>query len=237
MLSKHFRKNHGPEKMSTIEESVEVNVPVGTAYNQWTQFTEFPKFMKGVKEVQQVDPTHLHWRAVVAGREEEWDSRITEQIPDNRIAWCSTSGPKNAGVVTFHKISDSTSRIMLQMDYAPQDFVEGIGDGDAQQSQVFQGISGRARERNRSMEGSCPPTISVRSSKAAAGAAENCKNRARRAYSRKINGERFNASHTLILHSACLVDRGTSIGSLSNRGMLVPRKARQGQLKGGVSHQ
>ena len=128
MLSKHFRKNHGPEKMSTIEESVEVNVPVSTAYNQWTQFTEFPKFMKGVKEVQQVDPTHLHWRAVVAGKEEEWDSRITEQIPDNRIAWCSTSGPKNAGVVTFHKISDSTSRIMLQMDYAPQDLVEGIGD-------------------------------------------------------------------------------------------------------------
>ena len=128
MLSKRFRKSHGSEMRSTIEESVEVNVPAGTAYNQWTQFEEFPKFMKGVLEVRQLDPTHLHWRAVVAGKEQEWDSEITEQIPDTRIAWHSTSGAKNAGVVTFHKISDSTTRIMLQMDYAPRDVVEGIGD-------------------------------------------------------------------------------------------------------------
>ncbi len=129
MLTKHFRKTNGrAEKMSTVEESIEVNVPVSTAYNQWTQFTEFPKFMKGVREVRQLDPTHLHWHAVVGGKEQEWDSEITEQIPDNRIAWHSTSGAKNAGIVTFHKTSDSTSRIMLQMDYAPQDVVEGIGD-------------------------------------------------------------------------------------------------------------
>src|SRR5579871_543472 len=108
ILSKRFRKSHGTKIMSTIEESVEVNVPVRTAYNQWTQFTEFPRFMKDVREVRQLDPTHLHWRAVVAGKEEEWDSEITEQIPDTRIAWHSTSGAKNAGVVTFHKISDST---------------------------------------------------------------------------------------------------------------------------------
>jgi uncharacterized membrane protein len=128
MLTKDFRKNHGSEKMSTVEESIEVNVPVSTAYNQWTQFTDFPKFMKGVQEVRQIDPTHLHWRAIVGGKEEEWDSEITEQIPDTRIAWHSTTGPKNCGVVTFHKISDSTSRIMLQMDYAPQNVTEGIGD-------------------------------------------------------------------------------------------------------------
>jgi len=128
MLTKHFRKNHGPEKMSNIEESIEVNVPASTAYNQWTQFTEFPKFMKGIKEVRQIDPTHLHWRAGVAAKEVEWDSEITEQIPDERIAWRSTSGPKHAGVVTFHKISDSTSRIMLQMDYAPENVAEEIGD-------------------------------------------------------------------------------------------------------------
>jgi uncharacterized membrane protein len=128
MLSKHFRKNHAPGKMSTVEESIEVNVPVSTAYNQWTQFTEFPRFMKDVREVRQIDPTHLHWRAVVGGKEEEWDSEITEQIPDERIAWRSTTGPKNAGAVTFHKISDSTSRIMLQMDYAPRNTAEGIGD-------------------------------------------------------------------------------------------------------------
>ena len=128
MFKKHLQKNNGRGKMSTIEESVEVNVPVSTAYNQWTQFTEFPKFMKGVREVRQMDPTHLRWRAIVGGKEEEWDSEITEQIPDNRIAWHSTTGPRNAGVVTFHKISDSTSRIMLQMDYAPRNVVEGIGD-------------------------------------------------------------------------------------------------------------
>src|SRR5437879_5682636 len=102
MLSKHLRKSRGSKMESTVEESIEVNVPVGTAYNQWTQFEEFPKFMKGVREVRQLDPTHLHWRAVVGGKEQEWDSEITEQIPDTRIAWHSTSGAKNAGVVTFH---------------------------------------------------------------------------------------------------------------------------------------
>jgi uncharacterized membrane protein len=86
MLSKHLRKSHESKMGSTIEESVEIDVPVGTAYNQWTQFEEFPKFMKGVREVRQLDPTHLHWRAVVGGIEQEWDSEITEQIPDTRIA-------------------------------------------------------------------------------------------------------------------------------------------------------
>jgi uncharacterized membrane protein len=114
--------------MSTVEEAVEVNVPVSTAYNQWTQFEDFPKFMKNVREVRQLDATHLHWRAVVGGKEQEWDSEITEQIPDTRIAWHSTSGAKNAGVVTFHKISDSSTRVMLQIDYEPRDVVEGIGD-------------------------------------------------------------------------------------------------------------
>ena len=128
MLSKYFRKSHGSKRMSTVEEAVEVNVPVSTAYNQWTQFEDFPKFMKNVREVRQLDATHLHWRAVVGGKEQEWDSEITEQIPDTRIAWHSTSGAKNAGVVTFHKISDSSTRVMLQIDYEPRDVVEGIGD-------------------------------------------------------------------------------------------------------------
>ena len=127
ILSKQFRKSRNPGK-TTIEESIEVNAPVSTVYNQWTQFEDFPKFMKGVLEVRQLDDTHLHWRAEVAGKEEEWDAKITEQIPDKRIAWRSTSGAQNAGVVTFHKISDSTTRIMLQMDYAPKDFIEKIGD-------------------------------------------------------------------------------------------------------------
>jgi uncharacterized membrane protein len=127
MISKQLRKARNAEK-TTIEESVEVNVPVSTAYNQWTQFEDFPKYMKGVCEVRQLDDTHLHWRARIGGKEEQWDAEITEQIPDQRIAWRSTSGAENAGVLTFHKISDSTTRIMLQMDYGPKGFMEGLGD-------------------------------------------------------------------------------------------------------------
>ena len=127
MLSKKFGKSKGTGLTSTIEESIEVNVPVSTAYNQWTQFEDFPKFMKGVHEVRQIDDTHLHWRADVAGKEQQWDSEITEQIPDDRIAWRSTSGRKNAGVVTFHKTSDTSARVMLQMDYKPQNVVEEVG--------------------------------------------------------------------------------------------------------------
>jgi uncharacterized membrane protein len=127
MLSKHLRKSHNSDK-SAMEESIEVNVPASAAYNQWTQFEDFPKFMKGVTEVRQIDDTHLHWCANIGGKEEEWDSEITEQIPDKRIAWHSTSGAENSGVVSFHKISDSRTRIMLQMDYAPTDAVEEAGD-------------------------------------------------------------------------------------------------------------
>jgi uncharacterized membrane protein len=127
LLSKQLRKTNSSEK-TTIEESVEVNVPVRVAYNQWTQFEDFPKFMEGVREVRQLDDTHLHWRAEIAGKEEQWDAKITEQIPDQRIAWRSTSGAENSGVVDFHKISDSSTRIMLQMDYAPKGFTEGLAD-------------------------------------------------------------------------------------------------------------
>ena len=114
--------------MSTIEKSIEVNVPVRTAYNQWTQFEEFPRFMEGVKEVTQLDATHLHWKAAIAGQEKEWDAEITEQTPDQRIAWASRGGTINGGVVTFHRLSDFRSKVMLQLEYAPQGFVENAGD-------------------------------------------------------------------------------------------------------------
>ncbi|MGH8763456.1 MAG: SRPBCC family protein [Nitrosospira sp.] len=127
VLSKRLKKSRDAGK-TTIEESIEVNMPVSVAYNQWTQFEDFPKFMKGVCEVRQLDDTHLYWRAEIAGKEEQWDAEITEQIPDKRIAWRSASGAKNAGVVTFHKISDSTTRIMLQMDYGTKGFMERLGD-------------------------------------------------------------------------------------------------------------
>ena len=114
--------------MSTIEKSIEVNVPVRTAYNQWTQFEEFPRFMEGVKEVTQLDATHLHWKAAIAGQEKEWDAEITEQTPDQRVAWTSRGGAINGGVVTFHRLSDARSKVMLQLEYAPQGLVENVGD-------------------------------------------------------------------------------------------------------------
>ena len=114
--------------MSTIEQSIDVNVPVRTAYNQWTQFEEFPRFMEGVEAVKQLDNQRLHWRANVGGKAEEWEARITEQHPDERIAWKNTTGAPNAGVVTFHRLSDAKTRVMLQMEYDPQGVVENVGD-------------------------------------------------------------------------------------------------------------
>ena len=132
--------------MALIEKSVEVNVPVRTAYNQWTQFEEFPRFMEGVTQVQQLDSTHLHWKAQIAGKEKEWNAVITEQRPDERIAWKSTEGAKNAGVVTFHRLSDQTSKIMLQMDYEPEGVVENIGDAIGAVSLRVQGDLTRFKE-------------------------------------------------------------------------------------------
>ncbi len=128
MLSKQMKKNRGSGMDSSIVETIEVNVPVSTAYNQWTQFEDFPQFMASVHEIRQIDDKHLHWKANVAGEEKEWDVEITEQIPDKRIAWRSTSGVPNGGVVTFHKISDNLTRIALQMDYQPEGPLEKLGD-------------------------------------------------------------------------------------------------------------
>ena len=113
---------------SNIEQSIEVGVDVRTAYDQWTQFEDFPKFMEGVEEVRQIDDTHTHWRTSVAGKTKEFDAVITEQTPDQRIAWASQDGPEHAGVVTFHRIDDDTTRVMLQMDYQPDGVAEKIGD-------------------------------------------------------------------------------------------------------------
>jgi uncharacterized membrane protein len=114
--------------MATIEKSVEVEVPVRVAYNQWTQFEEFPKFMEGVRSVRQLDDKRLLWRADIGGTEQEWEAEITEQVPDERIAWRARSGKSNAGVVTFHRIADARTRMMLQLDYEPEGAVENIGD-------------------------------------------------------------------------------------------------------------
>ncbi len=113
--------------MASVVESIDVKVPVSTAYNQWTQFEDFPRFMEGVEKVTQKDDTHLFWKAEIAGQEREWDAEVTEQKPDERVAWRSTSGAENAGVVTFHRIDDETTRVTLQMDVDPEGIVENVG--------------------------------------------------------------------------------------------------------------
>jgi uncharacterized membrane protein len=113
--------------VARIEKSIDVHVPVNVAYNQWTQFEEFPRFMEGVKQVRQLDDTRLHWIAEIGGKTEEWDAEITEQTPDQRIAWTSTSGARNAGVVTFHHLDDNMTRVMLQLEYEPEGATEAVG--------------------------------------------------------------------------------------------------------------
>ena len=140
--------------MATIERSIDVDVPVRTAYNQWTQFEDFPKFMEGVRAVRQLDDRHLQWQAEIAGRDREWQAEITEQHPDERIAWRSTQGARNAGVVTFHHLSATRTRIMLQLEYEPEGVTETVGDaiglvsarvkGDLERFKEF--IESRGRE-------------------------------------------------------------------------------------------
>jgi uncharacterized membrane protein len=140
--------------MGTYEQSIDVSVPVRTAYNQWTQFEEFPRFMEGVEEVKQLDDTHLLWVAEIGGQRREWKAEIAEQRPDERIAWRSMEGLTHAGVVTFHRLGDAQTRVMLQMEYEPEGAVEKAGDaagvvgsrikGDLQRYKEF--IESRGRE-------------------------------------------------------------------------------------------
>lgn len=112
----------------TIEEHIDVEVPVTTAYNQWTQFETFPQFMEGVDRIQQLDPTHLHWEISIGGVKRDFDAEVTEQIPDERVAWKATRGTGHAGVVTFHKLDDAKTRVMLQIDTEPEGIIEKVGD-------------------------------------------------------------------------------------------------------------
>ena len=113
--------------MATVEQSIEVNVPIDAAYNQWAQFEEFPQFMDGVESVTQIDDTHLRWVAEVGGRRREWEAEIVEQKPDERIAWKATDGKQNAGVVTFHRLSPEKTKVMVQLDWEPEGMVEELG--------------------------------------------------------------------------------------------------------------
>ena len=140
--------------MASVVESIDVKAPVSTVYNQWTQFEEFPRFMEGVKSVTQTDDTHLRWVAEIAGKDKEWDAEITEQHPDERVAWNAISGAENAGVVTFHRLDDNKTRVTVQMDVDPEGVVENVGDavgvpdrqvkGDLERFKEF--IESRGRE-------------------------------------------------------------------------------------------
>jgi uncharacterized membrane protein len=110
-----------------IESTINVRVPVSTAYNQWTQFEDFPNFMEGVKEVRQLDDTHVRWVAEVGGRQEEWDAEITHQIPDQRVAWRSTDGTHTAGAVDFRSIGPEETEVKVRMVYEPEGVVENVG--------------------------------------------------------------------------------------------------------------
>jgi uncharacterized membrane protein len=113
--------------MSTIQSDIDVDVPISVAYNQWTQFETFPQFMEGVEQITQLDDTHLHWKVSMAGVEREFDAEITEQIPDDRVAWKSTDGPLHAGVVTFHRLNDDATRVSARIDWEPTGLAENVG--------------------------------------------------------------------------------------------------------------
>jgi uncharacterized membrane protein len=132
--------------MSTIEQSIEVNAPLSAVYNQWTQFEEFPRFMEGIETITQTDDTHMHWVAEFGGSHHEWDAEVTEQKPDERVAWKSIYGLENAGVVTFHRIDSDVTRVMVQMDFAPEGIKEKVGDAIGAPDRRVKGDLGRFKE-------------------------------------------------------------------------------------------
>jgi uncharacterized membrane protein len=114
--------------MSQVIETIDVDVPVEQAYNQWTQFETFPQFLSYVKEITQQDDTHNHWTVNIGGVQREFDTVVTEQHPDERVAWTAVDGKEHAGVVTFHKLGPSQTRVTVQLDWQAENLVEKIGE-------------------------------------------------------------------------------------------------------------
>jgi uncharacterized membrane protein len=129
-----------------LEKSIELNLPVSIVYDQWTQFEDFPKFMEGVKEVRQLDDKRLYWRANIGGKEKEWTAEITEQEPDTKIRWKSTSGARNDGLVTFDKLTDNQTKVSLSIAYDPEGPVENAGDAMGILSRRIEGDLKRFKE-------------------------------------------------------------------------------------------
>ena len=140
--------------MERIEKSIDVERPISTVYNQWTQFEEFPRFMKGVNSVKQLDDKRLHWEAEIGGKIKEWDARITDQVPDQLIAWQSEGGEYTSGAVNFTSVGPNCTRISLQLMYDPEGFVEKIGDALGVVSSRVEGDLKRFKEfiENRGQE-------------------------------------------------------------------------------------
>lgn len=113
--------------MASVTQSVDVDAPVHTVYNQWTQFESFPQFMGGVEQITQLDDRRTHWVTTIGGQRREFDTTITEQHPDERVAWTSTDGTSHAGVVTFHRLSDAATRVTAQIEWQPEGVVEKAG--------------------------------------------------------------------------------------------------------------
>jgi uncharacterized membrane protein len=132
--------------MASITESVDVQAPVRAAYDQWTQFEEFPRFMEGVQSVEQIDDTHLRWVAEAGGKEHAWTAEITEQRPDERVAWRAIEGHGNAGVVTFHRLSDDETRVTVQMEHESEGMLEQLGSALGLDGRRVQGDLERFRE-------------------------------------------------------------------------------------------
>lgn len=132
--------------MSSHQHHVDVDVPVRNAYDQWTQFEEFPRFMEGVESIEQHGDDRLHWKVNFGGVTREFDTKITEQQPDQRIAWTTTEGQNHAGVVTFHKLTDTSTRVTLQMEYDPEGLIENVGDKTGFVSRRVEGDMQRFKE-------------------------------------------------------------------------------------------
>jgi len=132
--------------MAKVETSIDVDVPVRVAYDQWTQFEEFPKFMEGVESVTQLDDTHLRWVAEVGGKQQEWTAEIVQQIPDDRIEWRGTSGVNQDGIVTFEPLGEDRTRVRVSFDYEPEGMVESLGSAIGQDERRVKGDLERFKE-------------------------------------------------------------------------------------------
>lgn len=113
--------------MHTIEKSIEVNAPISTVYNQWTQFEAFPRFMKGVEQVRQLDDKRLRFTATIAGKREEWEAEIFEQVPEEKISWRTISGVMNEGTIFFDKLSDGRTLVRAAIAIDPDSLMEKFG--------------------------------------------------------------------------------------------------------------